>query len=405
MTDKLIINKSSLEVIADAIREKSGKSALMSPAEMRTEILALSSSGGSGSGEGSDIPTLTADDLVLTGDCEYMFHGGCWDWFIEKYGDKITTKNITLYYKMFQYSNVERIPFDINTTDQHLPSYSIYANPRQLSFMFNCAEKLRNLPYIKGNLTGNKVLISRIDSFLEGCHNLTDIPEDWADYISWDTIHNTWGEGMRSCFLGCYSLRHIPESLIKNIYTTNNYSSSSSIYYYSNYYYEFCDCYVLEEVSGLPVTSVAINKNQFSKTFSNCHRLKKITFETDNGTPKTASWCNQTIDLSDSVGYVNVEKNPSYRTHITDRKDIHGVTDYSDDVRTCYFNRASCVELFNSLPDTSSYLASAGGSNVIKLRNEQGEDTAEKGVNQLLTEQIAIAASKGWTISYVEAHV
>ena len=65
------------------------------------------------------------------------------------------------------------------------------------------------------------------------------------------------------------------------------------------------------------------------------------------------------------------------------------------------FNHASAVKLINSLPDTSAYLATAGGTNTIKFKKYCGTLTDEGGVEALTDEEIAIAASKGWTISFV----
>ena len=37
----------------------------------------------------------TTDELTLTGNCQYRFYQGGWDWFLEKYGAQMTTRNIT----------------------------------------------------------------------------------------------------------------------------------------------------------------------------------------------------------------------------------------------------------------------------------------------------------------------
>ena len=57
------------------------------------------------------------------------------------------------------------------------------------------------------------------------------------------------------------------------------------------------------------------------------------------------------------------------------------------------YNTTSAIATINSLPDASAYLATAGGTNTIKFPNTLDFQ------NNLPEETIALAASKGWTIS------
>ena len=36
----------------------------------------------------------TPAELTLTGECDYRFYDGKWDWFLTKYGSQITTNNV-----------------------------------------------------------------------------------------------------------------------------------------------------------------------------------------------------------------------------------------------------------------------------------------------------------------------
>ena len=65
------------------------------------------------------------------------------------------------------------------------------------------------------------------------------------------------------------------------------------------------------------------------------------------------------------------------------------------------YNHDSAVETINSLPDTSEYLASAGGTNTIKFKGVAGMKTDGGAINTLTEEEIAVAAAKGWTVSLV----
>ena len=65
------------------------------------------------------------------------------------------------------------------------------------------------------------------------------------------------------------------------------------------------------------------------------------------------------------------------------------------------YNHDSAVQTINSLPDTSAYLASAGGTNTIKFKGQSGELTDGGAINTLTEEEIAVAAAKGWTVTLV----
>ena len=94
-----------LTAIANAIREKTGSTNKLTLDEMPTAISNISS--------GGDIP---AEALNITGNCQSMFSRGKWDWFINNYGDRITTSSIESADAMFKESKVSNIPFYICTS-------------------------------------------------------------------------------------------------------------------------------------------------------------------------------------------------------------------------------------------------------------------------------------------------
>jgi hypothetical protein len=65
------------------------------------------------------------------------------------------------------------------------------------------------------------------------------------------------------------------------------------------------------------------------------------------------------------------------------------------------YNHDSAVNTINSLPDTSAYLATAGGTNTIKFRGEAGSATDGGAISTLTEEEIAVATAKGWTVTLV----
>ena len=113
-----------LTAIGNAIREKTGKSDLLTLDQMPTEIRAIQTGGG-------DLPE---EALVLSGDCSYRFSNNGWNWFIEKYGNQITTKDITNASYMFYYCNLENILFELNfTLNKEIPIDSLFSNCHKLT--------------------------------------------------------------------------------------------------------------------------------------------------------------------------------------------------------------------------------------------------------------------------------
>jgi hypothetical protein len=74
---------------------------------------------------------------------------------------------------------------------------------------------------------------------------------------------------------------------------------------------------------------------------------------------------------------------------------------WTTDINYSRYNRTSAIETINSLPDTSAYLASAGGTNTIKFKGASGALTDGGAINTMTEEEIAVATAKGWTVSFV----
>ena len=138
-----------------------------------------------------------------------------------------------------------------------------------------------------------------------------------------------------------------------------------------------------------------------------CNRLKSLTFKTNNGTPIVAKWKNQTIDLSNYVGYASKAENiTGYNsglttaTQITDDASYQSLKDNLDNwtvlIQYSRYNHDSAVETINSLPDTSAY-----GTNTIKFKGDSGSATDGGAINTLTSSEIAVATSKGWTVTLV----
>ena len=112
--------------------------------------------------QSGDAPT--AEELTFTGNCMYAFYLGNYDWLINKYGNLITTNNITQSSYMFTYTTVSSIPFTLNCVDDPNGSDNISAA------MFLSAKNLQVAPNITGYLRG-------VSSMFEECVELHAIPE------------------------------------------------------------------------------------------------------------------------------------------------------------------------------------------------------------------------------------
>lgn len=372
-----------LTAIADSIRTKTGSTNKLTLDEMPTAISNISSGGG-------DLPE---EAFNITGDCSNRFANGGWDWFINNYGNRVTTNSITRTKGMFLDSDVTSIPFDINLNSTRI---------NDAGDMFRACYNLEYPPYITGK-------IGERGNMFQGCWNLNYIPEDWATKIDFS---NDSYYSLNYMFSDCYSLRRIPQNLIDSTVNININSNSSG---YFPYYYQYSYCYVLEEIGNVPISyfSRGIDSNLFSGFVNNCNRLKLLTFKkNDDGTPITAKWKSQTIDVSKSVGYAEYDSSiTGYKsglttaTKITDDASYQSLKNNPDSwttlIKYSRYNHDSAVETINSLPDTSEYLATAGGTNTIKFKGDSGSATDGGAINTLTEAEIAVATAKGWTVSIV----
>lgn len=371
LTDKL-------SAIGEAIREKTGNSELLTLDAMPGEIRGIQSGGG-----------IPEEALKLTGNCQYRFDGNYgWTWFLDEYGSQITTEDITNANCMFRDAKVTEIPFDLNfkegtpvTCDymfnscSYLTTIGKFKNfkPKTLSNMFRNATRLRYLPEFEGLDTGY--------------------------------INNNSAE-MSHMFCQCHSLRRIDEDLLKRLY-------SCSTYRYSGQYYQsFWQCYTLDELKGLNFNpSIVWTDDMFYNTFDGNYRLKDVIFATnDDGTTKVAKWKNQLIELNSNIGYASNDF-LHLNSGITADKEVKDDATYqalkndpdwfTQKLEYSRYNHDSAVNTINSLPDTSAYLASNGGTNTIKFLGSAGSKTDGGAINTLTEAEIAVATAKGWTVTFV----
>lgn len=437
---KKLYEESNIQAIADAIREKNGETTTYKTSEMAAAIINLPSGGG-----GGDIPE---EAFTITGSCNYRFADNGWNWFVNEYGNRITTVDITNSSYMFQNAHrLTSIPFEINMVNKSnqgasmqsmfngctnitdIPDIDCHHNnyADMNSFFYNCG-KITKLPYLYNAYPSN------ISGMFQSCYMVRNIPEDYFDTWNISRLTDYSYANMSNLFCYCYSLRKLPMKFLERLAP-----SALSSTYNSIYYSLACYCSVLDDAIDLPVLKMTATSNLFSSTFQNTYRLKDLIFKTnEDGTPQTAKWKSQVINLTDGVGYASssISSAPlenwtesqiksasysiiSYNSGITRDKAIYSAETYQalkdDPDSYCLANSAvsnlnygysrythrSAVNTINSLPDTSAYLATAGGTNTIKFKGAAGGLTDEGAINTLTEAEIAVAAAKGWTVSLV----
>ena len=383
----------------------------------------------------ANAPIIPDSALKITGTCSYRFANSGWNWFINKYGDKITTSGITGANNMFESCrNLTEIPFEINignkVTASNMFNYcnrltkapkingtlgdmdNMFENCnviteipdltcdnstyRNVGYVFRFCDKLKQVPYLYNLYPSNT------SGMFGGCYRLREIPEDYCDTWNWSRMQSYNYASSSGLFSNCYSLRKISTGLLNNMW--NVYTSS-----YSNAYNSaFNGCSSLDEINGLGISTASLTSNVFTTTFTSCSRLKNFTFQTnEDGTPKTAKWKSQTIDLSATVGYATSNSNiVKYNSGITADKEVKDDATYQAlkndadwftlDINYSRYNHTSAVNTINSLPDCS-----ATGTNTIKFQGAAGALTDGGAINTLTEEEIAVAVAKGWTVSLV----
>ena len=243
-------------------------------------------------------------------------------------------------------------------------------------------------------------------SAFAGCNDLRYIPEGIFPTQQGSTNNSSGRRDTRKLFYGCYKLREIPSLIYFNGIRSN---SSSNSFYYQCFY----SCRLLDEIVDIPVFANSHTSQSFSDMLYNNWRVKKITFVPN----QTTNMTNQTIEIY--VGYfppsftdreleqyyLDAETGITMDTRVVDAATYEALKNnpnwWTTDVAYSRYNHDSAVETINSLPDTSAYLASNGGTNTIKFLGASGSATDGGAISTLTAEEIAVATAKGWTVTLV----
>lgn len=360
-----------------------------------------------------DCPVADIPEGVFnyTGDINYLFRGGNWDWALQMYGNQMTANNITSMNYTFNQSKVSKIPFAINFS----PSSSNHST----SCVFEYANKLTELPTL--------VNCKPSEFKFTSCENLREISDEWIDSIDWSYIDSQTGsysEGIGPAIKNCYSLRKFPRKLF-----THGNRNCTSAYSMSLNSIAYC-CRNMDEATDIPIIyTKPMTSNIFSSPIDGACRLKNFTFETPDGQPKVVEWKNQTLNFAPDPGSFGTISNNAMmesdwlrNSGITMDKEVYDDATYQalkndpdwwyrtpsgagvrkEDCKYSRYNHDSAVATINSLPDTSAYLAANGGTNTIMFKARGGWGTDGGAISNLTEEEIAVATAKGWTVTLVD---
>ena len=335
--------------------------------------------------------TPTDEELTFSYKVNSLFLRDNNAWIAQQFGDRLKFVDLN-YAEEMLYSSSDKVPSNF--------VLEFGANQTYISITeFASFSTRTSLPTIKWPEVKYTLSCSSAFTFME---KIRELPDDYfgdKGYINNDGYSGNW--------YNCYSLRHVPTSYFAAIQRGRNSEENT----YAQWMGTFTNNYWLDELTGVPVdykNDYTSNKFNFAGGLSH---LKDYIFATDNGQPYTAKWKYQTINMNYKTGYWdrNTPLN-YYNSGITADKEVSDDATYNAlkdnpdwftmDKSYSRYNHDSALRTINSLPDCSAYVAS-GGTNTIIFEAEAGSKTDGGACGALTAEEIAIAAAKGWTISFV----
>ena len=273
-----------LSAIGNAIREKTGGTALLTLDQMPTEIsniqgggtveeLTITSNGTYNPPAGIDgyapvVVNVPQDGgppesaLHRTGDISSLFSGIKWNWFLNMYGKQMTMNDIYTASGCFSDNNdIQSIPISSINFNTGFPN---------LENMFNSCSLLEEVPKI--TIKGASAPPNMRQMF-SNCSCLRELPYDYFTSMTddWDNLNSYTNESSKlNLFNYCYSLREHPDMtcFVQACYDTTIYRT-------------FNNCSSLNEIVNYPVVPAVLTSNRFSNFVNRCQRLKNMVFRTN----------------------------------------------------------------------------------------------------------------------------
>ena len=378
--NKIVINNEvKLDLTADTV----------SPSTLASGITAHDKSGNIITG--TALTGFVADDLKFSGNLTFFNVDGRFDRIINKYFDSVKLGgwsengidyNVTDLYSAFQYSKLSTIPpIHIRGKVSVQQAFSECINLTQLPTFIQYTTSAKTINWFH---------------MFSDCASITNIPSAYLSSImGYDSSTNSTS----GLFQNCLSLKEMLDTEI--------------CAYSVDFSHMFENCCQLNKIVGLAMPNTKFTSNNFTNMFKNCVMMSKLTFSgSDN-----YQWKSQTIDFT-TCGY-DTTTNHTYSTsmggkkfifdsakQVTDASTYNQLKDTADwwtaDVAYSKYDRQSAIATIKSLPNTSNYLSSNGGTNTIKFKKNAGSAKGDNyNMSKLSASEIAVATAKGWTVSLV----
>lgn len=410
---KVFIEETTLTAIGDAIRSKTGKTGLIDPLNMGAEIEAIETGSG-GSGTDEALKRL----IRLTGNCEGKFAFNGYNWIIDEYGDQITSSGVTDAGQLFAYNKgITEANFDLN-----MESFSNAFHIAQMAMGANNIQRLPSIKFPAPEDYNGPIYINANMAF-QNCYSLRSLDnvysvEDMEHLTHFPLASGGWWY-TQQLLCGCYALRHLP-AWYYNFHP--NWATSTKLPESYNVPYDFNGCLSLDEITNLPVwraeagsgdSTILWDAFNWGDSVANCYRLKRFTFETNNGAAIPVKWTSQQLTFARCTGwsdgwsdfqYYNSDINAA--TRVTNNTTYQALKNnpnwWTTNKAYSRYNLESAIETINTLPDASAFLEETGNeTNYITFALDAGSATDGGGITEeALTEAAALAASKGWTVVF-----
>lgn len=308
----------------------------------------------------------------------------------------------------FNSSDVKKLPVIINANNLAISNASVVTNANYVLTEEEMLTFLNNFTYQVQQSSANSNSSNQNCTFFSG---------ELRNFLNPSNCLKKWHE------------------IINNEQSYSNYTSSPS--------YDIDKLNYVKELKNIPIpyrntNAFTSDVHLFGYSAPSFYCTNSVAFATNNGEPYKLNWKNQVFQLngylgcysgswSDSYfnfaqGYWKEKNNVFYNTTDLEQAKLNYAKLKNQDdwfsfslARGTYegksnvyynklfsrYNHDSAVETLNSLPDTSEYLATAGGTNTIKFTGYQGALTDGGAINTLTEEEIAVATAKGWTVTFV----
>lgn len=377
LTDKLT-------AIGDAVRGKTGESEKLTLDGMAEKIKSM---------------PAPMKKITISGDISGLFSKKFVDLYNSGLKDYIEFKDVTTCVGLVPYiDNLDNNYKNILTINEVKDLSNITINFREnkatnSTNMFGRAEHLEKLPKLI-NFSPNS-----LHHFFERCEHLQEIPEDF--YKDWEIPSFI---NQNSILYYCRNLRKAPIGLFKKLQNS----------YYDNYsdcysYVCFSSCEKLPEVLNFPFPKNLPNQtwaNPFEQFLQDTYSLSRFTFEAEAEDVIHKTYNSITLDFTRNVGYTDgFWPNDFFDSGKQITADRYAALKDDPDswaktLEYCKYNKTSAIETINSLPRVQKSSSTDDNTFTIKFKGDAGSATDGGAIKTLTEEEIAVATSRGWTVTF-----